>query len=295
MVKLGTLVNGLANRIVVWGKLVKFSHSVFALPFALSMLVLVSSEYKVTSIQIIEMVVCIISARFAAMAFNRFLDRGIDARNPRTSLREIPHGLVKPWEVVALILLSSLVFLTFSRLLSPLCGLLAWPVLVVLFGYSYLKRISPLCHIVLGLSLAVAPGGVWLAITNEWAWRPVTLMLGVMMWVAGFDVVYALQDLNFDRDNQLRSIPETLGERRARILAFLFHVAAVICFLITGALFAVGTVFWIGLCIFGALIATQHITLSVNRNAHIEAMFFLRNGLASVVFFIFTALDVVSR
>lgn len=295
MIKLGALVTSLKERILVWGKLVKFSHSVFALPFALSMVVLVSSEYRVSLAQIAEMIVCIVSARFAAMAFNRFLDRKIDASNPRTYLREIPQGLIKLWEVVALIVVSSVIFLTFSKRLSPICGLLAWPVLAVLFGYSYLKRISPLCHIVLGLSLGLAPGGVWLAITNEWAWRPVPLMLGVMMWVAGFDVLYALQDMSFDRANGLRSIPETLGDTRSRILAFLFHVASVICFIITGALFGVGTIFWIGLSVFGGLIATQHSTLLVKRNTHIEAMFFVRNGLASVVFFIFTALDLLFR
>lgn len=285
----------LINRIVVWGKLVKFSHSIFALPFALSMVVLVSTEYPVSVIQIFEMVVCIVSARVAAMAFNRFVDRGIDACNPRTSLREIPQGVVRIWEVVVIVVFSSLVFVLFAGLLSPICGLLAWPVLVVLFGYSYLKRFSPLCHIVLGLSLAVAPGGVWLAITNEWAWRPVPLMLGVMMWVAGFDVIYALQDMNFDRANKLRSIPESVGETSARMLALLFHVISILCFFVTGVFFAVGTIFWIGLCMFVMLLAKQHIALLLNRDTDIESMFFVSNGLASVLFFIFTALDVVFR
>jgi 4-hydroxybenzoate polyprenyltransferase len=279
------------ERVTLWGNLVKFSHSVFALPFAFAMGVLLQKDYPISLPDIGQMLVCVVAARFAAMAFNRLVDHRLDAENPRTRMREIPRGAVHLVEAGLLILLSSFVFIYAASLLSRLCGLMSVPVLIVLFGYSYCKRVTALSHLVLGISLAFAPAGVWLAVTGEFSWQPVPLMLAVMLWVAGFDVVYALQDIEFDQSRGLRSIPALLGSNWARICAALFHVGTIICLSITGILFDVGVWFWSGIIAFAILITTQHVSICLDSKAHIERIFFVRNGFASVVFLFFTAID----
>jgi 4-hydroxybenzoate polyprenyltransferase len=283
------------DRIVVWGRLVKFSHTIFALPFALSVVALLWQEFPISLAQIFLIVACVVSARFAAMAFNRLVDQKLDADNPRTAMREIPQGTIRSIEVLMLVILFSVVFIVSACALSSLCGYLSVPVLMVLLGYSYCKRFSLLCHAVLGMSLALAPGGVWLAITGEFSWRPVPLMVAVLTWVAGFDIIYALQDIEFDRARGLRSIPARLGYTRAQICAGVFHVGTVIAMLVSGIWFDVGVVCWIGIVCFAVLIATQHISLAQDPHAQIEPIFFLRNGLASVIFFLCTLLDILIR
>lgn len=295
MDKRGALFTKTVDRLVVWGRLVKFSHTIFALPFALSVVALLWHEFSISVAQIFLIVACVVSARFAAMAFNRLVDNKLDAENPRTATREIPQGTISSIEVWVLVILSSLIFIVSASALSSLCGYLSVPVLIVLLGYSYFKRFSLLCHAVLGLSLALAPGGVWLAITGEFSWRPVPLMVAVLSWVAGFDIIYALQDIEFDRARGLRSIPARLGYTRARLCAGLSHVGTVIAMSITGIWFDVGVVCWIGIVFFTALITTQHISLAQDQHAKIEPIFFLRNGLASVIFFLCTLLDVLIR
>ncbi len=295
MDKRGAVFTKTGDRIVVWGRLVKFSHTIFAMPFALSVVALLWYEFSISVGQIVLIVMCVVSARFAAMAFNRLVDQKLDAENPRTAMREIPQGTVSSVEVGMLVVFFSLVFIASASALSLLCGYLSVPVLMILLGYSYLKRFSILCHAVLGLSLALAPGGVWIAIAGEFSWRPVPLMIAVLTWVAGFDIIYALQDIEFDRARGLQSVPARLGRRRALLCAGVFHAGTVIAMSVAGVWFDVGAVCWAGIVFFAGLIATQHISVARDRNAQIEPIFFLRNGLASVIFFLCTLLDVLIR
>ncbi len=281
------------RRVVVLGNLVKFSHSVFALPFALMMLLVVNRTQDVHAWQIGLLVVCVVAARSAAMAFNRIVDARFDAENERTKMREIPAGKVSMREARLLVAISSAAFVTASFILGSHCGFLSFPVLTVLLGYSYMKRFSALCHIILGVSLALAPGGVWYALTATWSWKPVSLMLAVMFWVAGFDILYACQDVRYDTTKGLQSVPAKLGVRGARLLAVVLHVVAVCLLVIFGKQFELGGWYQLGLGIFAALIASQHITIARRGVSCIDQVFFTRNGVASVVFFLFVVLDCI--
>jgi 4-hydroxybenzoate polyprenyltransferase len=287
--------DSVVRRVVVLGNLVKFSHSVFALPFALMMLLVVNRSRDVSWWQFGLLLVCVVAARSAAMAFNRVVDAGFDAENERTRMREIPAGKVSMREALLLVAISSVVFVSASFLLGVHCGVLALPVLLVLLGYSYVKRFSALCHLILGVSLALAPGGVWYALTATWSWKPVSLMVSVMLWVAGFDILYACQDLKYDTAKNLKSMPAKLGVRGARILSGLLHVGAVYSLVIFGRTFELGGWYELGVWVFAALIASQHITIARRGMSCIDQVFFTRNGVASVMLFLFTALDCVWR
>ncbi len=257
------------------------------------MLVVVAKAYPVRLWQVCLLIVCVVAARSAAMAFNRLVDAKFDADNQRTRGREIPSGKVSQREAIILVVFSSCVFLLGATALGMHCAVLAIPVLMVLLGYSLVKRYSALCHFVLGLSLALAPGGVWYAVTATWSWYPVPLMLAVLLWVAGFDVLYACQDLEFDRKHGLFSIPSRLGSTRARVVSALLHVVAVLGLITFGLLFELGFFFWVGVVVFVAVIASQHISVIRRGLGCIDRVFFTRNGVASMVLFCFTALDVV--
>jgi 4-hydroxybenzoate polyprenyltransferase len=273
---------------------VRFSHSVFAIPFAGIMLLVVMRNYAVSWMQLGLLLLCVVSARFAAMAFNRIVDARIDARNERTKNREIPAGRVTPREAWLLVLTASLVFTAASFGLGAHCGLLSVPVLGVLLGYSYVKRFSSLCHVVLGVALACAPGGVWYALTATWSWQPIPLMVSVMLWVAGFDILYACQDAEFDRTHGLRSVPSMLGIPVARGIAIVLHILCV-CFLaVFGHSFGLGGWFWCGAGLFAALIASQHVVVHRHGLESIDQIFFVRNGLASVVLLMFVLADQVT-
>ncbi len=272
-----------------------FSHSVFALPFALVMVIAIHRSEPVRLQQLVLLVVCVVAARFAAMGFNRLVDHRIDVENERTSNRELPAGRVSRGEAIALVSFATLVFVAAAFGLGSHCGVMAFPVLAVLFGYSFLKRFSSLCHFVLGLALACAPGGVWYALTGVWSWKPVSLMVAVLLWVAGFDIVYACQDVEFDRRAGLRSIPSALGVERALRLAWVVHCAAVVALGVFGYLFQMGVAFWCGVVVFAALIASQHLIIRKRGLAVVNRVFFTRNGAASVVLFIFTLIDLLLR
>jgi 4-hydroxybenzoate polyprenyltransferase len=285
----------LLQRLHAWGSLVKFSHSVFALPFALVMIVLVSLERPVTFAQVLLLVVCVVAARTAAMAFNRYVDAEIDARNPRTAGREIPAGFVSKGSALALIVASSVVFFLGAAGLGTHCLFLSPLVLCVLCGYSLVKRFSSWCHVVLGIALALAPGGVWYALTGEWSWRPVPMMVAVTVWVAGFDILYGCQDAEFDRTNKLWSVPSVLGIERALWCACLFHVAALAFLIVNGFMFPVGASYWIGVSIFGVLLLSQHVAVKRRGISCVDQVFFTRNGAASIALFACVFVDVAVR
>jgi len=285
----------LVERLSVWGSLVAFSHSVFALPFALMMIVLVAGERSVTITQVALLIVCVVAARTTAMAFNRYVDAEIDARNPRTMNREIPAGVVSKRSALLLILASGGAFIAAAAGLGWHCFVFSPLVLCVVFGYSLVKRYSSWCHVVLGVALSLAPGGVWYALTGEWSWKPVPLMVTVTLWVAGFDILYSCQDAEFDRAQRLFSVPSVLGIERAKLLAFTLHIAALGFLVLNGYLFSVGAAYWLGALVFAGLLISQHRAVKVHGIGCVDRVFFTRNGAASILLFVFVLVDAVTR
>lgn len=276
-----------------WFSLVKFGHSIFALPFALSSAWLAAGG--VPEVRVLALVVfCAVSARTAAMAFNRWLDRRIDAANPRTAARELPRGVLSAGAVLALTLLSALAFCAGAWALNPLCAALAPPVLVVLLGYSACKRFSAAAHFVLGLALALAPLGAWVAVRGALSGDlavPLLLALAVLTWVAGFDLIYACQDEAFDRAHGLHSIPARFGVARALQLSSALHVVTVAALLACAARARLGWVFGLALATAAALLVWQHRLVSPRDLSRADVAFFTLNGWVSVALFLGTALD----
>ncbi len=280
------------HEVILWGRLVKFSHSIFAMPFALSMWAYVSVARPVPMSSLLAIIIALVAARTAAMSFNRLVDRDIDALNPRTQSREIPSGQVSVRSAWLLFSAAVTVFLAAAGILGMHCLLLAPLVLAVLCGYSWAKRFTASSHLILGVALAMAPGGVWYALTGRFAILPVWMMLGVVFWVAGFDILYSCQDVDFDRKQKLFSLPVWLGEGQAFLVARIFHVLAVGFLGLFGLAGGLGAIYWIGLSLFGLLLASQHRLVGPGNLEKIDAAFFTRNGAASVLFFAAVLLDV---
>lgn len=274
-----------------WGSLVKFSHTIFALPFALAMLVVVSAKVSVSFAQVILILLCLVSARTGAMGFNRLLDRHIDALNPRTSGRELPQGRISVGSVWMLLLLSYGTFLFFSYLLGTHTLILAPLVIAILSFYSWTKRFTPYSHLVLGLSLALAPGGVWYALTAEFAVLPIWLMTAVLFWVAGFDIIYSCQDVDFDRAHKLFSIPVKFGIDKALKVSKFLHFLAILCLLQFGMMAQLGVLYFVGVTVFAGIIISQHLIVSAGNLSRVNEAFFVRNGVGSVVYLISVLLD----
>lgn len=273
--------------------LIKFSHSVFALPFALQG-AWMASRGMPSARTLVLVVIAAVAARTAAMAFNRLVDRKFDARNPRTAGRELPAGKVSPRAAAALTAGAAAVFIAAAFALNPLSGLLSFPVLGVLLGYSLVKRFSALAHLALGLALGLAPLGAWLAVRGalgEDVPAVLFLALGVMLWVAGFDLVYACQDVEFDRRERLHSIPAKLGPRAALMLARVFHVTAIAAFALQAATFELGWVYWTALGVAAALLAWEHSLVSATDLSRIDLAFFAVNGWVGIALFVGLALD----
>ena len=278
-----------------WSSLVKLSHTIFALPFALSMLVVLYPRVSISPEQIVFLIICLVAARSAAMAFNRVADADSDLKNPRTAMRDIPRGIISRKEAWGIVIGSSLLFMISAGLLGWRCFVLSPVVLAILFLYSATKRFTQFAHLVLGLGLAMAPGGVWFALTNEFSWEPVPLMIGVGLWVAGFDIIYSCQDVQFDRDEKLHSIPVKVGTKNALLISKLLHAAALLSLIIFGLVAELGTIYFLGLGVFAVIVASQHTLVSPDDFSKADMAFFTRNGLASVIFFLFVATDVILR
>lgn len=281
----------LTGQLKLWGSVIRFSHSVFALPFALSMFVVLSRDYPITAEFLAYIVIAVVSARTAAMGFNRLADAGYDARNPRTATREIPRGLVTRRSVWALVTLSSVVFLASAAALGWHCFILAPVVLAILFLYSLTKRFTGASHFVLGLALAMAPGGVWYAITGSVAWQPLWFMAAVLLWVSGFDILYACQDVEFDRREGLYSIPSRIGIAWSLRLARILHLLSVLCLFKFGLEMGLGAGYYAGVVLFSVCVLSQHTLISAIDLTRIDAAFFTRNGVASILFFCCVLLD----
>lgn len=276
-----------------FGSLVKLSHSVFALPFAL--LSLLAATGGRPGLGLLGLVVlAVVAARTAAMAYNRFADRDIDARNPRTAGREIPRGAVRPGSALWLSAAAGALFLFACWLLGPLCFWLGWPALGWLLLYSHVKRFSALCHLWLGLALGLSPVAAWLAADGAFSARllaPTVLGCGVALWVAGFDVLYACQDEAFDRAHGLRSIPAWLGPRRAMFVSRALHALALAGFGGFGLLAPLGACFLGGLLLCAALLVWQHRLLRPDDLSRMQSAFFTANGAIAIAMLAAGALD----
>jgi 4-hydroxybenzoate polyprenyltransferase len=251
-------VSTLLSRAGDYGRMIRFSHSVFALPFAMTSVTLASREGGLQARTLAWIVVAMVAARSAAMGFNRLVDQAIDARNPRTASRELPRGVLSRREVWFFVVLSTAAFVLAAGMLNPLCLALSPLALLIVFGYSYTKRFTDLAQLALGLSLAVAPVGAWLAIRGRFDAVPLVLGLAVVLWVAGFDTIYACQDVEFDRREGLRSIPARLGTARALRVARLLHVGAIAALAALYALTPLHPCYLAGVAAVAALVAWEH-------------------------------------
>ena len=275
-------------------ELIKFEHSIFALPFAMMALFMVYGGLP-ELIKTCWIVVAMVSARSASMAFNRIVDYSYDLRNPRTSGRPLQSGKVSGKEAWVFTAVMSVIFLLAAWMLNRLAFGLAFTVLPVLFGYSFLKRFTAFSHLILGLSLGISPMGVWVAVDERVSLVSVLLCLGVTFWVAGFDVFYALQDVEFDKEEGLKSIPASFGVRKSLDIAVVFHIITMGMFTAAGAAGGMGAVYFTGLAVIAAFLAYEHRTVRVRGLEKINMAFFTMNGLVSILFFLFSVVDIYVR
>lgn len=285
------------ERARVFASLVRLSHTVFALPFALSALLLARAQHHIalTPLRVAAIVIAIAAARTAAMGWNRLVDRDLDANNPRTASREIPAGKVTPGAALGLVAVSAATFVGAASVLGPLPALLALPVLGVLLGYSHAKRFTWACHLWLGVALALAPGGAWIAAGAVPNWGVGALMLGVACWVAGFDVIYALSDEAFDRAHRVFSIPARFGIAGAIRWSRVLHTLTVVGFALAGVLLGRGIAYFAGVALVAALLVYEHSLVRADDLSKVDRAFFDVNGYVSTGFFALTLLDEVLR
>ena len=280
----------------------KFSHTIFAMPFAMIGLVLgYSFHYQFVPestiqffiIKLFLVLLCMVSARNAAMAFNRYIDRKYDEQNPRTAIREIPSGIIPPKNALIFVLVNCFLFVGAAYSINKLCFFLSPIALVVILGYSLTKRFTFLCHLVLGLGLALAPIGAFLAVTGVFSLLPLFFSFAVLCWVSGFDIIYALQDEQFDKANQLYSIPSYFGQQNAKWIARFLHLLSAAFIITAGVSGGFHALFWVGVVCFCILLIYQHALVIRYGLEKIDMAFFTTNGIASVVFASFVIADIL--
>lgn len=269
--------------------LIKFSHTVFALPFAAIGFTLAITQQTFTfSVELaIKVLLCMVFARSAAMAFNRWADRAFDAKNSRTVVREIPSGAISANSALVFTILNCLAFIVTTYYINAACFYLSFVALAVVLGYSYTKRFTSLCHLVLGLGLALAPIGAWIAVTGEFALLPLLFSGAVLCWVSGFDIIYALQDETFDRSNDLYSIPGVFGAKRALLISKQLHVAASTFLFSAGVYGNFNWIYFAGWILFVGLLIYQHSLVKHDDLSKVNLAFFTTNGIASITFSVF--------
>ena len=274
--------------------LIKFSHTLFALPFALIgyFLGIEFSTHNFDAILLIKVLLCMVFARSAAMAFNRYVDREIDKANKRTAeVREIPNGSISPKSALIFVVVSSILFVLTTYFINSICFYLSPVALLVILGYSYTKRFTVLCHLILGIGLSLAPIGAYLAVTGSFAWLPLYFSFAVLFWVAGFDMIYSLQDAKFDREMSLYSIPSKIGNRATLNLSIIFHLITAFYIVYAAYIAEANLYFWIGVSLFLTLLTYQHFLVKPNDLSRVNLAFFTTNGVASVIFSIFVILS----
>jgi 4-hydroxybenzoate polyprenyltransferase len=276
--------------------MVKLAHTVFALPFAAAavLLSLARPHVPLSIWRVAAMLVCMVSARTAAMSYNRYVDRDIDAKNPRTHEREIPRGKVSPRTALMLAVAASALFVASAATLGSLPALLAPPVLVVLLGYSWTKRFTWTSHFVLGLALALAPGGAWIAMGATPEPAIIALMLAVLTWTAGFDVLYSLQDEAFDRAHRLFSIPARFGTLGAVVMSSALHVVTVVAIALCGVWLGRGAAYYAGAALVAALLVYEHAIVGRGNLDRVDRAFFDVNGYVSCGFLALVAYDTLA-
>jgi 4-hydroxybenzoate polyprenyltransferase len=284
-------------KLAPWLRLVRFAHTVFALPFALMAAWLAAGGLPAAR-ALGMIVLCAVLARTAAMAFNRWLDREIDRANPRTAGRELPRGILAARAVLALVFLASAGFVLAAFALNPLCGKLSFPVLAVLLAYSAMKRVTWLAHVWLGVSLGLAPLGAWLAVRGDFSGDlvlPLLLALGVTTWVAGFDLIYACQDVDFDRRAALRSFPARFGVAPALRTSSVLHGLTFVALALLGLRAELGLGFAAALALTAVLLVWQHRIVAPDDLSRVDLAFFTLNGWISIGLFVGTVVDVSTR
>ncbi|MCP9751186.1 UbiA-like polyprenyltransferase [Ferruginibacter sp. HRS2-29] len=301
--------------------LIKFSHTIFAMPFALIGFFLgcfslhygvipgwhtlifpestralyspfiLDTAAKFYIFKLILVILCMVFARSAAMAFNRYLDRKFDAKNPRTAIREIPAGIINEKNALTFVIVNCILFVATTFFINRICFYLSPVALFVILFYSYTKRFTALCHLVLGVGLSLAPIGAYLAVTGEFALLPILFSFAVVFWVSGFDIIYALQDEGFDKENQLYSIPSVMGKSKALGVSILLHVLSAACVMAAGFYGEFGIWYWIGVGVFVGMLLYQHSIVKPDDLSRVNVAFMTANGIASVVFAVFVLLD----
>lgn len=267
--------------------LVKFSHTIFAMPFAIFgfFLAINTNHLDFDYLKLLYIILCMVFARNAAMGFNRYLDRDIDSINPRTQTRDIPAGKVSARNALLFVLINALLFISITWYINLLCFFLSPVALIVILGYSFTKRFTALCHFVLGLGLALAPTGAYIAVTGSFnSITPILLSFAVLFWTAGFDIIYALQDVNFDKSQKLKSIPEMLGINSALMLSRFLHFLSIGFIVLVGFSFNAQMWYWIASLTFTLLLLNQHRLVKPNDLSKINLAFFTMNGIASISF-----------
>jgi len=318
---------GAGNTVKNYLSLVKFSHTIFALPFALIGFCLglkaveimpgwniqtlevfrvkqwnlnqtigwkpvITYTYGDVAVKFFLVLICMVTARSAAMAFNRYLDRSFDAKNPRTAIREIPRGIIAPGSALRFVILNCIIFLVATFFINTICFYLAPVALFVILFYSYTKRFTPLCHLVLGLGLSLAPIGAYLAVTGRFDLLPLFFSFTVICWVSGFDIIYALQDVDFDKSQKLYSIPTALGKSRALRVSELLHLISAACVITAGVYGHFHFIYWVGVAVFVGMLIYQHSIVKPNDLSKVNIAFMTANGIASVVFGVLVIGDV---
>ncbi|RYE58114.1 MAG: 4-hydroxybenzoate octaprenyltransferase [Sphingobacteriales bacterium] len=276
--------------------LVLFAHSIFALPFAMIGFFLGVTAVNAFSWSLLVLVLlCMVFARNSAMAFNRYLDRHIDAKNPRTQMRDIPSGKVSAHEALIFVIVNCLLFIITTAFINHLCLILAPVALFVVLFYSYTKRFTALCHLVLGLGLSLAPIGAYIAVTGQFSIVPLLYSFAVLFWVSGFDIIYALQDEDFDRDQKLHSIPAALGVKNALKLSVILHVFSALCVILPILFASFSWIYYIGVAFFCLMLIYQHLLVKPNDISKVNRAFATTNGFASVIFAACFLLDTFFR
>lgn len=290
------------SRLKNYLSLIKFSHTLFALPFAMIGFFLgIFGRNTVTesnapgmpvlTLRFFLVLVCMVTARSAAMAFNRWLDRHFDARNPRTAIREIPRGIIAPNNALRFVIICCILFMLSCWFINPLCFYLSPVALFVILFYSYTKRFTALCHLVLGIGLSLAPIGAFLAVTGRFELLPLLFSGAVICWVSGFDIIYAMQDVDFDKSENLFSIPTALGKKRALQISSFLHILSAIFVVFAGISGGFGAWYWTGMILFAGMLFYQHTLVKPNDLSRVNLAFMTANGIASVVFALFVIAD----
>ncbi len=275
--------------------LVKFSHTIFAMPFAITgfFLGIMHSDKEIPWYLFILIVLCMVFARNAAMAFNRYADRKFDSENPRTALREIPSGKIQPSKALIFVILNSLLFTGTTWLINPLTFYLSPIALLVILGYSLTKKFTSLCHFILGIGLSLAPIGAYLSVTGTFDPLPVFYSLLVLFWTSGFDMLYALQDEEFDRRMNLRSLAVLLGRTGTLKISSITHAISAVFLVIIGISAGFGWLYWLGSFFFAGLLVYQHLIVKPDDLSRLNLAFFTTNGIGSIVFAIFNIWEIL--